>query len=242
MSDALKQVAGLLRSENQEWERVLLEKKKAVSVTFCNPLTIKILHQNSEFIKVLESFDHVFPDGMLLAKAASRIVGRTIPRLSFDGNSLAATIFNICQTHHLRLGIIGSRPEVIERARFFLQDNGLAVEYYRSGFFDNPDAVQQSYSAIQANTCDVVIVGMGGGMQEDYIMGLIESGWSGTAFTCGGYFDQLAERGFRYYPDIVNKLHLRALFRMVNEPKRLIPRYTVDYWPFYKEAFSALLQ
>ena len=242
MSNDLCRVAKLLCSENLEWETVLLEKKEAVTVTFCNPLTIKIVQQQPGFIDVLDRFDYIFPDGVLLAKIASRIVGKKINRFSFDGNSLAATIFSISQAHQLKIGIIGSRHEITNKADLFLKQNGLTVEYCRNGFFDTDDAVKQSYDEIQMNSCDIIIVGMGGGRQEDYIMGLIESGWTGTAFTCGGYFDQIAERGLRYYPEIVNRLHLRALFRLINEPTRLIPRYTVDYWPFYKEAFSTLLQ
>ena len=44
--------------------------------------------------------------------------------------------------------------------------------------------------------------------------------------------------GVRYYPDFVERLHLRSLYRVLKEPTRLIPRYTVDSGPFYRGVTS----
>ena len=76
---------------------------------------------------------------------------------------------------------------------------------------------------------------MGTGLQERFLLDLADLGWTGLGLTCGGYLDQvLTGGGVRYYPDLVDRLHLRAAYRLLQEPARLLPRYTRDYLPFYR--------
>jgi exopolysaccharide biosynthesis WecB/TagA/CpsF family protein len=74
---------------------------------------------------------------------------------------------------------------------------------------------------------DVVIVGLGAGLQEQYAAAAKESfAHGGLSLTCGGYLDQLLVDG--YYPGWAYPLRLNWLVRLAREPRRLWRRYSVD--------------
>ena len=64
-------------------------------------------------------------------------------------------------------------------------------------------------------------------MQEQFLIDLQKSGWQGVGYTCGGFLHQTA-KGIQYYPKWVNRLGLRAFYRMYDEPQ-LIKRYFIEY-------------
>jgi N-acetylglucosaminyldiphosphoundecaprenol N-acetyl-beta-D-mannosaminyltransferase len=71
---------------------------------------------------------------------------------------------------------------------------------------------------------------MGVPLQEEFLIDLRDTGWTGTGYTCGGFFHQSA-RKLEYYPRLFDKLQLRWLYRMIQEP-RLAKRYLLDYPKF----------
>ena len=68
---------------------------------------------------------------------------------------------------------------------------------------------------------------MGTPLQEQFLIDLQKSGWVGKGYTCGGFLHQTAN-GIQYYPKWINRLGLRAFYRMYDEPQ-LIKRYFIDY-------------
>ena len=132
------------------------------------------------------------------------------------------------------MAVIGGRPGVAAAAgRTLASEFGLSVVLAASGYFTGQEQRRAALRAIAACRADLVVCGMGTGLQERFLLDLAEMGWAGLGLTCGGYLDQVvAGGGVRYYPDLVEKLHLRAAYRMLREPARLVPRYTRDYLPF----------
>lgn len=103
----------------------------------------------------------------------------------------------------------------------------LRIEYVKDGYFVGGE---RGDALVRCLSCDVVVAAMGSPLQEDFLFDLEKMGWSGDGYTCGGYLDQLISAGTRpYYPQVVNRLHLRWLFRILKEPRRLLPRYAYDY-------------
>ena len=105
----------------------------------------------------------------------------------------------------------------------------LNVLRYRDGYFSDKEREDELDLLIKDNP-DIVIVGMGTPLQEFFLRDLRELGWQGTGFTCGGYLHQ-SSNGIDYYPKLIDKLNLRWLYRIYDEPK-LFKRYTVDYSKF----------
>jgi beta-1,4-glucosyltransferase len=72
---------------------------------------------------------------------------------------------------------------------------------------------------------DLVLVGLGAGLQEKILLEASSAMTSGYALTCGGFLDQVLQEG--YYPPWAYPLRLNWLVRLAREPRRLWRRYTV---------------
>jgi len=244
MSGCEETVVGCVTREKIDWQEQILtiSKTRTLIVTFVNPYSFYIARNNKNYIERLSQFDIVLPDGMLMSKAVSIAVSRKVKRVSFDGNSLAPKIFDICRSNNLAVYLVGCKEGIINAVADRLRSEGLNIIGFRNGYFSSEAEMQESCERINESAPDIVICGMGAPMQEKYLVNLKNTGWKGAGFTCGGYLDQIVERDrLAYYPDWVNKYHLRAPYRMCKEPRRLIPRYTYMYMPFYRWYLQMLL-
>lgn len=73
---------------------------------------------------------------------------------------------------------------------------------------------------------DLLLVGLGAGLQEQVLIEAAAGMNRGYALTCGGFLDQVLQPG--YYPAWAYPLRLNWLVRLAREPRRLWRRYTVD--------------
>ena len=64
---------------------------------------------------------------------------------------------------------------------------------------------------------DFLIVGMGALMQEKFLLKVKKMGYQGIGFTCSGFVHQTAMNRMHYYPNWVDKMNLRFVYRMYKE-------------------------
>ncbi|WP_423162763.1 WecB/TagA/CpsF family glycosyltransferase [Stenotrophomonas maltophilia] len=229
----LYELAGLLGRSAPDWREFRAGQPEAWLVTFANPHSVRLMMDRQDYSSTLAQFDVVLPDGNLLAQSATRQLGRTIERKSFDGNSLAPEVLSFCQRIGLRVALVGGVEGVASAAAsLFRKEFGVEVVFTRSGFFANAEQRNQCFQALREQNVDVVICGMGAPHQDRFLLELKASGWRGLGFTCGGYLDQALASGVKYYPDWVNRFNLRAPYRLLREPRRLWRRYLIEYQPF----------
>ena len=170
-----------------------------------------------------------FCDGMLMSTFMSRVTGRTIDRVSFDFTSIADSVFSYAEKQGKRVYFVGARQAELELFidKIKVRYPALIIAGHHNGYFDAPEA-----ACIQADICrseaNILIVGLGAGLQEQFEQDALRAGFTGVAFTCGGFIRQEAMATHHYYPEPVNRLHLRAFYRMYREP-HTIKRYLVDY-------------
>lgn len=171
-----------------------------------------------------------YSDGFLLSAILTLASRKRIARASFDDTSLAIPLLDAANANRNRLYVVGSTSPMLSR---FL--NLISVRYphilicgYSHGYLSS-DEWPDLYSSIRSCKADLVLIGLGSGRQEDFLEGLIASGFAGAAYTCGGYIHQTARsKGGSYYPRWVNRLGLRFAYRMLREPYT-IPRYVAAY-------------
>jgi exopolysaccharide biosynthesis WecB/TagA/CpsF family protein len=204
-------------------------------VTFLNPYSYLLMRREQQ---LLSQFDLVHYDGLALA-ALMKSIGVRCERVSFDATSLAPSVLADSAERGLGLYLIGGEPGIVETARDILlqQHSGLNVTGTRHGFFSSQAERAQFIAELAALNPDVVVVGMGTPLQERFLVDLRAAGWRGCGYTCGGFFHQTAKRGAVYYPPLINRLNLRFLYRMWDEPK-LTRRYLIDY-PKFLAVFAA---
>jgi len=194
--------------------------------TFINPFSFYILTLQKNAGQIFENFI-LHPDGISIAKLLALLCGK-VKRVSFDDTSIAPEVFSLINKENLTLGMLGSSKESIENASQIIGKkydiNNITVH---DGYFSPLEAPRVLEGFLN---CDVVICSMGTPQQENMLINLRNLGWQGTGFTCGGYFDQLSSTsGNSYYPELINKFHLRWAYRIYKEPRRLWRRYLFDY-------------
>jgi len=198
--------------------------------TFLNPYSYLIARKNYYLFD--EGCDRVFVDGQMLVFFL-RVFGIRVRRYSFDMTSLAAIVFEEAEKLKKSTYFVGSEPGMARLAVSKIKKEypSLIVSGVRDGFFSSSDELARFNKKLLSLNPDIVIAGMGTPIQEQFLVNLKASGWQGQGFTCGGFLHQTAKSGVEYYPYWMNKLHLRWLYRMYDEPN-LVKRYFYYYPKF----------
>lgn len=193
--------------------------------TFVNPYSYNILRKQPDIdFKVLA-------DGSAFVVFCNVFLGMNLKRMSFDMTSLAPIVFEDALNNSKSIYFVGSKQQEIDGAIHEIKKlhPTLCIPRYRNGYFST-DERDQELDLLVDEAPDIVIVGMGTPLQEQFLIDLRNRGWKGTGFTCGGFLHQTAS-GIQYYPKWVDKLNLRWMYRIYDEPK-LFKRYTIDYGKF----------
>ena len=220
------------------WDKNQLGKK--VIVGFVNFNTYLVWRKNTV---LLEAVDVVYADGILMSTLLSVLLGRPVHRYSFDMTSLAGKVFESCTTKNLRLGFIGGTAtdiKAFEETVAVCFPGDKQPVFFRNGFFDSDSEYDSAIKQISLSEIDVIVVGMGAGKQEKFLLDLRSRGWDGAGFTCGAFISQTT-KDLHFYPKLINKLHLRWVYRSIKE-KGLLLRYLKNYprgiWYVVKDATS----
>ena len=170
-----------------------------------------------------------FCDGMLMSTFMSRITGRPIGRVSFDFTSIADVVLRSAEQQGKRVYFVGARQAELDLFISKIKSlyPQLSIAGYHNGYFDASQAEDIRYD-ICRSAADILIVGLGAGRQEQFEQDALRAGFRGVAFSCGGFIRQEALATRQYYPTLINRLHLRAFYRMYREP-HTIKRYLIDY-------------
>lgn len=199
----------------------------ARTVTFLNPYSfLKIYQSNLD----LNKFDKVCIDGIGLKLFLDLVYrGINIERLSFDFTSVANLVFDRGAKESEKGFILGSdhSSNSIFLKKITSMFPGICLEG-RSGYFDDSADLESSLSELASSDYDFIVIGMGAVKQEEAAISLMNYGFKGRIYTCGGFIHQTALGGGKYYPIWIDKLNLRFAYRMFKEPTT-IQRYLVDY-------------
>ena len=166
---------------------------------------------------------------------ASRLLGDPLPE-RVAGIDLMFNLLALAEQRGFRVYVLGARAEVLQRAVARLRSDypGLQLAGYRDGYFaeSEVDAVCADIRDAQAQ---ILFVAMSSPRKEHF---LGEYGARlGVPFVMGvgGAIDIVAGTT-RRAPRILQRLGLEWLFRLLQEPRRLGPRYVVT-----NGRFAALL-
>lgn len=200
-----------------------IDREDVSITTFLNPFSYLISREDPV---QLSHFNIKIDGGMLVIFL--NIFGFRVKRESFDMTSLAPLVFNEAIKENKSIYFIGTKPKIIDLAINNIKEKfpELDICGFRNGYISSKER-NKVFQEINSLSPDYVICGMGTPVQEKFLIDLKRSGWDGIGFTCGGFLHQTAN-GIQYYPVWINKLGLRAIYRMYDEPK-LLKRYFIDY-------------
>ena len=196
-------------------------------VTFVNPYSmLKIMQAGVS----LDRFDKICVDGIGLLKFFHLVFrDSSIERLSFDFTGVASHVFERGAKGNERGFMLGSDPDSNTgfQARVIEMFPGINLEG-RSGYFDNDDHRTEVLKTLADSSHDFILIGMGAVNQENVANQLVELGYTGRIYTCGGFMHQTAMSGGEYYPGWIDRFNLRFAYRMFKEPST-VRRYLLDY-------------
>ena len=185
--------------------------------TFLNPVSYLDALNNKD---LFGRFDGIFADGSLLVAAIKMLYGKKVTRRSFDMTSLAPELFEYAEKEGKSLYFVASKQEEVECALEIFKERypNLIVVGYRNGYFSSEEEQNKEATYITQLNPDFLIVGMGALMQEKFLLKVKEAGFKGIGFTCGGFIHQTAKNEIDYYPQWVDRMNVRFLYRMYKEP------------------------
>lgn len=230
----MKSIYSVFYNKLPKEKSLLLPEKPTKLVTFLNPYYIETLKGMAE---LYEKFDYICSDGILPVWMNQLWGVEKTERISFDMTSLAKEVFEYCSINGDGIYFIGSEVEkidsfinVIRKNYPFLNIKGWHHGYIKERFDD-------MVKIIMSSKANVVIIGMGAPIQDQFAVYLKDKGFSGCVYTCGGFFHQTTER-LNYYPEWINNWNLRTLYRLIHERYvwgrvfRYYPRFIVFYSMF----------
>lgn len=170
-------------------------------------------------------------DGASMVIAAKKL-GVDLPG-RVAGIDLMHELCTLAERRGHRVYLLGAKAEVVAKTA-----NALTSEYpkmtiagFRDGYFgeDEFDAVVAEVEGVRP---DIVFVGITSPKKERLIERFRELGAKGAFVGVGGSFDVVSGCIPRA-PMWMQRANLEWLFRMMQEPKRLVKRYTVGNTRFY---------
>jgi len=201
-----------------------------LNVCFANAQALNVACDNDRFHSALGRF-LVLNDG-LGADIASRIKFGKPFRDNLNGTDFVPDFLERTQ-HGLRIFIVGTTDEIVERAA-----QRLRVTYprhrivgWRNGFFLGPQDIEQTCCDIYAARADCVLVGMGNPLQELWIDEYGNDTGASLLIAVGALLDFQAG-SVRRAPTWVRNLRCEWTYRLLQEPLRLARRYLVGNFVF----------
>lgn len=178
------------------------------------------------FAETLESFDLLLADGFWPAFSATLLFRTKVPHT--NTSPFLRALFQQCGPAGMKVFLLGARPEVVAIAASNLtrfHPNAIVVGY-ENGYFD-PDDASHFIDLINASGATALFVGISSPKKELFI----ERHWSKLnvllSVGVGGQFDIWGGQT-REAPDWVRKWGLEWFFRLIQEPNRLLKRYTIE--------------
>lgn len=193
-------------------------------VVLANAHTLNLASESEEYRRTITDAALVLRDG-LGVEIAVRLAGAD-PGHNFVGTDFVPAVLRVlaARATGARVFLVGGREGVAAAAAKVLEQRipGLRIAGTASGYREIDGAIAQ----IRIARPDVVLVGLGNPLQEEWIQRHRELLDARVAIGVGALFDYLAGRVPRA-PRWMRRLRGEWLFRLFVEPRRLWRRYLI---------------
>jgi N-acetylglucosaminyldiphosphoundecaprenol N-acetyl-beta-D-mannosaminyltransferase len=194
-------------------------------VTSANGQVISMCARDRRLRQLFLSADLIHADGMPLVLASRLKCPTPLPE-RVATTDLFHDVARLAESRGASFYLLGAAPEVIERAVRIVHARypRLAIAGFRNGYFDETQE-HQVVADINAARPDILWVGMGVPAEQTFAARNRERlGNVGIIKTSGGLFDFVAGKN-RRAPQWMQSVGLEWLYRLAQEPRRLLYRY-----------------
>ena len=211
----------MYKKEEGEFNKIIhnnLTKDKKMFIVTANPETMMKSETDTELNKLLNDKDTILvPDGIGVVKA-SKMIGYDVKE-RIAGIDIANTLLDYGNELKKSIYLFGSKQEVIDSMKEVLKEKypNLKLVGSSNGYVQDKDKVFEEMSKLKP---DIVLVALGIPLQEKLIYKHLSLFDKGIFVGVGGSFDVISGHKKRA-PQIIIKLNLEWLYRIICEPKRL---------------------
>jgi N-acetylglucosaminyldiphosphoundecaprenol N-acetyl-beta-D-mannosaminyltransferase len=171
----------------------------------------------------LAAADLVTADGQSVVWGA-RLYGIEVPE-RVTGIDLMQALLDAALRRGWSIYLLGARREVVGALAARLAAEGVRVAGWRDGYF-RMDQADEVAATVRESGATILFVGMPSPRKERFIIHHARAAGIPFSVGVGGSFDVLAGE-IRRAPQLMQRLGLEWLFRLVQEPRRLFTRYAV---------------
>jgi N-acetylglucosaminyldiphosphoundecaprenol N-acetyl-beta-D-mannosaminyltransferase len=220
-------VASLSLSETVQWVMHQMDDNRPVMHADINTFKVVQMKDDAALFNSVAAADIISADGMGIVWAA-RLLGKKLPG-RVTGIDLMLSLVEMAFKSGKSIYLIGAKPEVVAAVvEVFTNKYGSGfVKGFRDGYFKMEDSGLIATEIVQSGA-DLVFVGMNSPRKEIFlyhnrhIMKDIP-----FCMGVGGSFDVISGNIPRA-PIWIQKIGMEWFFRLLQEPGRLLKRYTID--------------
>jgi exopolysaccharide biosynthesis WecB/TagA/CpsF family protein len=199
--------------------------KKSLKVSFLATHGVALASENNEYRARLNTFDFNLPDGQPVRWALA--MHGIFLKDRVCGPDLVEKLLQKGRSEGLRVYFYGSttRAQELIRNKIETEYRGITFAGGRSSFFRSvgPEERRAIIDEIRATSPDVVFVGLGCPLQENWVFENAEE-IQAPCLAVGAAFSFLSGTLSRPHP-FFQKIGLEWLHRLIQEPRRLFHRY-----------------
>jgi N-acetylglucosaminyldiphosphoundecaprenol N-acetyl-beta-D-mannosaminyltransferase len=201
---------------------------------------VRALRRDESYAKDMRNADIVYPDGMAVQWALN-VLDRSSKCQRTATTDLWIPLLQLLRESDVPLVLVGGVPAVNRAVAEKAIEQGVVVALARDGYFSGETERREVAREVRAVAGACVLVGLGQGVQERFVYEARGSATVGmqTFLTVGGLFDHVVGPT-RRAPKRVQAMGLEWLWRVVQEPLRLGPRYVAGNLVFLAETVRTL--
>lgn len=221
--------------------RSAVERKSREVFCYLNIHAVNIAHRDSRFRAFLARAATVYCDGEGV-RAGARILGHRIPPRIV----LTYFVWELCadaQARGYSIFLLGSPEDIVGEAVLRMQQRfpGIKIAGHHHGYFAKTgEESDRVVERIRASSPDLLFVGFGMPLQEEWIETNLDRLQAGAILPCGSMIDYVAGRK-GLAPSWMSNHGMEWLFRLFQEPGRLWKRYLIGNPLFFCRVIAARL-
>ena len=201
-----------------------VSKKQKSSFFFMNPDCFNKIFTDDDYLKVLNSADYIFPDGIGITIACKMI--KAPLKENINGTDLFPHLCERAVKKGYSIYLLGAAPGIAETVKENTQKEypGIRIVGFRDGYFDREKEIGQVISCINQRHPDILLVALGAPAQEKWISRHKAEIDSYALMGVGGLFDFYSGKNKRA-PRWMREIGLEWVYRIMQEPGRMWKRY-----------------
>lgn len=227
-----------IKLANVTYEILLSLIKKAIKtdsrllVTYATADTLNRIYNQKKEQGIFKQFDIIHPDGIGAFTALKIIYGRKYCNKKITGSDFYPKLIDEAKINRWKIFFWGDKDEIL--TKIGRKHNSLLTSGFSNGFDFNENKL--IYDINRSNT-DILIVGLGSILQEEWIVKLHNDLKVKVILAVGDGIKVIA--GSRYRgPKVIRKMGMEWIVRLFTNPKRLWKRYLIGIPLFLYRLFK----